>query len=52
MVMDALGAKKGETLFIGDSIYDSMSARAAGVNFFRVTPGSPEDLPKIRAILG
>jgi HAD superfamily hydrolase (TIGR01549 family) len=52
MVMNSLGAEKAETLFVGDSIYDSMSAKAAGVAFFRVAPGSPEDIPKIMALLG
>jgi len=51
MVMSALGAEKAETLFVGDSIYDSMSAKAAGVAYFKATPGSPADIPKIKALL-
>lgn len=50
MVMEALGAQKGETLFVGDSAYDSMSAEAAGVRFFQVGPGSPGDAAKIKAL--
>lgn len=50
MVMEALGAQRGETLFVGDSVYDSMSAEAAGVRFFQVEPGSVGDAAKIKAL--
>lgn len=38
--MQATGARPEEMLYIGDSIYDSMTARAAGVDFALATWGA------------
>ncbi len=40
--MQATGAKPGEMLYIGDSVYDAMCARAAGVDFALATWGTSD----------
>nr|MBD3312184.1 HAD-IA family hydrolase [archaeon] len=40
MVIKELGLKKDDCVFIGDSIYDALSARSAGVSFIGVRTGS------------
>ena len=55
--MKATGAKPEEMLYIGDAVYDAMSARAAGVDFALATWGTsdmgieakykPESLPAL-----
>lgn len=40
--MQATGAKPGEMLYVGDSVYDAMCARAAGVDFALATWGTSD----------
>lgn len=48
MAIEKLNVKKGETLYIGDSIIDAETARNAGVDFVGVTTGTTtkEDFAK------
>jgi len=40
--MKATGAKAEEMLYIGDSVYDAMCAKAAGVDFALATWGTSD----------
>ncbi|MEW6722674.1 MAG: HAD family hydrolase [Candidatus Micrarchaeota archaeon] len=50
-IMDALGAKPEETVFIGDSIYDAGAAAAAGVKFIKVHKGPGKDVAALKEAL-
>jgi phosphoglycolate phosphatase-like HAD superfamily hydrolase len=52
LIMEKTGVKKGDTLFVGDSMHDQLSAKAAGIFLLLVHPNSSFDATRLRHELG
>jgi phosphoglycolate phosphatase-like HAD superfamily hydrolase len=52
LILKKLGVEKGETLFVGDSMHDQLSAKAAGIFLLLVHPNSSFDATRLRHELG
>lgn len=48
--VDALGARKSETLYVGDSLVDARTAMDAGVGFAAVTTGTTSDFSQYKSV--
>lgn len=51
-IISETGAKPSEVLFVGDSMHDQLSAKAAGLFLFLVHPNSSFDAARLRHELG
>jgi phosphoglycolate phosphatase len=51
LIMRKLAARKQDALFAGDSPFDRLSAKAAGIDYVSLRPNSGADLAKLRRIL-
>ncbi|MFH0884754.1 MAG: HAD-IA family hydrolase [Candidatus Micrarchaeota archaeon] len=52
LIMEKTGVKMGEVIFVGDSMHDRLSAKAAGIYLFLVHPNSSYDATRLRHELG
>lgn len=51
LILDKLGVEKERAIFVGDSINDELSAKEAGISYFRIRPGSKDGLERLKSIL-
>ncbi|MFA5187715.1 MAG: HAD family hydrolase [Patescibacteria group bacterium] len=52
LIMEKTGVKNGDVIFVGDSMHDQLSAKAAGIFLFLVHPNSSFDAARLRHELG
>jgi len=52
MIMKKTRISKRFTIFVGDSRFDELAAKAAGVMFFRVEKGGTKDTTPLRELIG
>jgi len=49
-IMEKLGAEKKDAIFVGDSIYDELAAKSAGIAFFNIS-GHGQKIEQLRKML-
>jgi phosphoglycolate phosphatase-like HAD superfamily hydrolase len=51
LILQKLKVKKEESVFVGNSSFDSRAGRNAGIKTIIIRPGNKEDAEKLRRIL-